>query len=860
MSRSWRTLRGFCALVGLLAAAALPAGATITPAGDVSPSLLWSGTTTAYVGNTSAGTLTVNGGSDLLSGYTYIAFGDTVTGLVTVSGAGSTWTNSGSLSVGYSGAGTLNVADGGTVASSSGYIGYNSGSVGAVTVSRAGSTWNNSDGLLVGYWGGVGTLNVANGGAVNSSYAFIGWALGSAGSVTVSGAGSTWTNGSSLYVGDVGAGTLEITNGGAVNSGGGDIGYGSGSLGSVTVSGAGSTWTSNWLSLGFGGTGTLSVANGGSVSVLDTAYVYVGGVTGSSRGTVVFGSGGGTLTSLSLYTAISSLTGAGVINTRGLVSNANLVFNGAGSTTVAFGTAGTMTVDLSASDGNGDLGAGFEGNGALTVQNGAKIYSNYGYIGYMPGLSGAATVTGSGSTWTVNYGLAVGSWLGVASAGTGTLTIANGGAVSSSYAYIGYDPASVGSVTVSGAGSTWTQDLLYVGGSGSGMLRVVGGADVSSSLSYVGQLVGSRGSVTVDGAGSTWTNGTLYVGSAGTGTLSVANGGFVSSVNAYLGDNAGSAGAVTVSGAGSIWTNSSAVEIGSSGTTGAGSGTLTISNSGRVVATALNGGAGAMTVNFDGGILQTYSASNVAWIMPGAGAANVYIQGGGATLDTNNYTLGGGCAMGISVPLQHDPALGAGLDGGLTKVGLGTLTLSGVNTYNGLTRVAAGALELVDASGAGAFAPVLARGGASLGHGLLVFDYTAAGTDPWAVVHGLLGKRITSFNTNPADVWVCLDRIADHKVIVANTLPGDANLDFIVNGADLNTVLSNYNRTGMTWQLGDFDNDGNVNGADLNAVLSNYNQTAGLSAAVPEPSTLALLGLGAVGLFGGVRRWPRRRA
>ena len=60
-------------------------------------------------------------------------------------------------------------------------------------------------------------------------------------------------------------------------------------------------------------------------------------------------------------------------------------------------------------------------------------------------------------------------------------------------------------------------------------------------------------------------------------------------------------------------------------------------------------------------------------------------------------------------------------------------------------------------------------------------------------------------------------------------------------------MLSNYNQTGMTWRQGDFNGDGTVDGTDLNIVLSNYNQSAGVTAAVPEPSTLLLL---AAGLFG----------
>ena len=81
----------------------------------------------------------------------------------------------------------------------------------------------------------------------------------------------------------------------------------------------------------------------------------------------------------------------------------------------------------------------------------------------------------------------------------------------------------------------------------------------------------------------------------------------------------------------------------------------------------------------------------------------------------------------------------------------------------------------------------------------------------------------------------------------AQPLPGDANEDGTVNGADLNIVLSNYNQTGMTWSQGDFDGNGTVNGADLNTVLSNYNQSLDVSSStipVPEPLTLVLLVLG----------------
>ncbi len=90
-----------------------------------------------------------------------------------------------------------------------------------------------------------------------------------------------------------------------------------------------------------------------------------------------------------------------------------------------------------------------------------------------------------------------------------------------------------------------------------------------------------------------------------------------------------------------------------------------------------------------------------------------------------------------------------------------------------------------------------------------------------------------------------------------HAIAGDADLNGTVNGADLNTVLSNYNKTGMGWYQGDFDYNGTVNGADLNIVLSNYNQHLSVGAAVPEPSTLLLAAAGLAGLL--AYAWRKRK-
>jgi hypothetical protein len=91
------------------------------------------------------------------------------------------------------------------------------------------------------------------------------------------------------------------------------------------------------------------------------------------------------------------------------------------------------------------------------------------------------------------------------------------------------------------------------------------------------------------------------------------------------------------------------------------------------------------------------------------------------------------------------------------------------------------------------------------------------------------------------------------SLVLATTLPGDANLDSTVNINDLSKVLTNYDRTGMIWTDGDFDGNGTVNINDLSKVLTNYDKTAGAAGAgvkaVPEPSTLLLIAAGLAGLL-----------
>jgi hypothetical protein len=79
--------------------------------------------------------------------------------------------------------------------------------------------------------------------------------------------------------------------------------------------------------------------------------------------------------------------------------------------------------------------------------------------------------------------------------------------------------------------------------------------------------------------------------------------------------------------------------------------------------------------------------------------------------------------------------------------------------------------------------------------------------------------------------------------------------------SDLSKVLTNYDKSGLTWADGDFNNDTNVDISDLSNALTNYDKSLGASAAgikaVPEPSTLLLTVSGLVGLL--ACAWRRRK-
>ncbi|WP_167518119.1 autotransporter domain-containing protein [Brucella pseudintermedia] len=344
-----------------------------------------------------------------------------------------------------------------------------------------------------------------------------------------------------------------------------------------------------------------------------------------------------------------------------------------------------------------------------------------------------ATTGTQPSPWIINSGLVVGRY------DVGELTVTNGGKVTTAFSsIIGNLGASTGTVTVSGTDgngnvSTWENSgHLYVGDQGSGALTVMGGGRVTNRSAIVGNSSGSTGAVEVSGSdgngnASTWeASGSLSIGDQGSGELTVKGGGKVTSRNGWIGYSSGSTGAVVVSGSDgngnvSTWEASDSLFIGVEGF-----GQLTVADGGRVDASTVHigiDGSGNGTLNLFGSEAGGRGVLETGYVARGRGAAvftidggvlrangdeidylrnfragDVIVGAGGAFIDSNGFNIGIGAEL-------------WGL-GGLTKIGSGTLTLSGMNSYTGVTTVEGGTLLVNGNSGHSAH---IVNAGATLG-------------------------------------------------------------------------------------------------------------------------------------------------
>ena len=610
------------------------------------------------VGDSNTGTLTVEAGSQVSSHYSHLGYGSGSIGTATVTGGGSRWTNSGYLWVGLEGVGTLTVEAGGEVSNTSGFLGYLSGSTGTATVTGAGSTWTNYDRFVVGHEG-AGTLTVADGGLVTARtlYASLDDLFGN-GTITVQ--GGAVLDADLVFDGTHGlTQALPFGTGGTLNltvDGSQPLGVGYKGAGTLRIAG-GRTAASlvGYLGLLSGSTGTATVT--GADSTWTNGGLYVG-YKGAGTLTVT---DGGLVTAEALCASLSDLFGDGTIVAHGAVLDADLAFDSTGGLTpaLAFGTGGTLNLNV---DGSQPLGVGYKGTGTLHIADGLSVPSTYGTLGDQPGSTGTATVTGDGSTWANSGPVYVADWC------TAALNVEAGGEVSNTSGFLGFRSSSAGTARVTGEGSRWTNaGALYVGYYGAGTLTVDDGGEVSSASGYLGFRSSSTGAATVTGAGAAWTNlGGLYIGGAsdsagGTGELTVSTGGVVE-----------------VYGTVTIWDG----------------GTVNLQDGGSLSAdTVQNGGMLAWSGgSLDAGVLR----------MGGDGVLNVTCS---PTLTADVEIRGGTFIVGGSDVLTALGAFGTtAVDTTFVKDGPGALVINGLQDHvpGALFEILAGMVEMnSDASGTG---------------------------------------------------------------------------------------------------------------------------------------------------------------
>ncbi len=458
------------------------------------------------VGYYGTGTMTVSAGADVIntSGST-IADRPGTTGVLTVTGASSTWTQTEEIRLGKSGVGTLNVQSRGALSTGTGTIGDFAGSFGTANVSGTGSLWMVSDSLIgpgfddclrIGREG-EGTLNVTSGGQVlGTSSATLGSSAGSVGTVSVSGVGSRLGIASGMTIGSAGEGSLTISAGGQLDTTSATtIGSNLTGVGDVTMTGNGSAWTSGGnITVASSGTGTLTVENDAMLDVSGT--LTLSDPAGAQVGTLNLRAG--SITS----SGFTRASGAIMNWTDGTLRMAGGSFNNGGAGMVINGSDADDLPTLQMASGataiNANLPSLTIGNtraAAVEVTGGSTMSMTTASLGSNDGGNGTLSLSGLNSSFSVLTDFNVG---GTASAagGAGTVNIGTGAAVIVSDELRLWPGASV---NVDGGTLQFT-DLHAVGGKiqfNSGTISLL--ANLSADQAKLDAILGTAHSLGVGG-------------------------------------------------------------------------------------------------------------------------------------------------------------------------------------------------------------------------------------------------------------------------------------------------------------------------------------------------------------------------
>jgi autotransporter-associated beta strand protein len=665
--------------------------------------------------NDLAGVVNANGIPGAASSVVFSASNQTVTALsITLDSAVSVKDLTFNNQVGTGPTGSIGIAPGTsgalaiTPADSTGGINIQAGAPAAITISApvtlgASQTWTVADvATILASSGGIGgTANLIKSGAgiltLSGTNSYVGTTAIAAGVLqagaangfnqtsahTVSAGAILRLNNFDVTIGSLaGAGTVEnagtanartITVGGDNSStsfsgtlqNGGAFGLGLTKVGNgaLTLSGA-NTNTGNITVNG----GTLNVTGTWTGNTTSSIFVYGGTNTAVSVANVSadMTSFGHTGSNVTLGIAVYNQT-AGTVDVTGNGSTATYIAGAAGSYGYFNLTGGTFKS-------RNRFGYGVVGN--LATPSRSVVY-----------IGGTGRLDHTGGEWMLNYSnaqitLAAGGELDRTGARNPFGLIMNTTTAGGEYAVLNVaggslvtttQPIQFGNSTTLGAGNNNTAIINLAGGT----LQV--GTAMTTSLPSAGANL----------AYLNFAGGTLKTSAAIANWIPTSTGAITFTANIFGAiDNSALAGAPSFTGGLTFDTNGfnsslGAVLRGASGT-GVAQSSLTVTGGSNYV--------GAPEVIFTGGTLEAGGSPATGYALINAGAVvGIVITSPGAYSSAPTVTLTGGGGTGATVSVG---TLAANSSGGLTKIGAGTLTLSGANTYAGGTNVNNGTLAL----------------------------------------------------------------------------------------------------------------------------------------------------------------------
>ena len=413
--------------------------------------------------------------------------------------------------------------------------------------------------------------------------------------------------------------------------------------------------TGSALTLGTGGI-DASTLTSGTTSIANA--VTLGGAQSWSIGTgASLTSTGAIDTGSFALTLSSSSTTTGVIKVTGVISNTGSVIK-----------SGTGIASLNATN---TYSGGTTINAGLLAEGSANSYTAFG---------------GNGT----NYSVAAVA-LNTSSFGTGAITVNSGGTLG-----LGFSSTNVG---WNSTNYVTANDITLNGGA-------INAYDGKQHLT--GTLTIGAGGGTIGNTFGTDHNKGVYIDGvlAGSGTLTTA---FTNDANVASQTYVGSS--VWITGTSNTFSgtiNATALTNGTNGVFNQGGAYLWLGSSNAISLATLNVVGGNAGSKFQyGGSPVVFAAGTTAYTVGALSGS------GGLTLTNTNYydsstnvlTTTGGAAVTLSVGNNNSSTTYSGVAGGLggiTKIGSGTTTLTGLNTYSGGTIVNAGTLALGVGGGTGA--------------------------------------------------------------------------------------------------------------------------------------------------------------